>query len=297
MNKQKTKLAFSLFVTVFLVLGLSMSFQSLLAAWTVPAATPPDGNVPEPINKDSLLQVKGGPLYVNMDGIASTGLTASKDVLLNDYPNCGKLNTDGTGKVACGSENQNLDSVLTNGNSVGNNNINLNNKDILSGRFCPTGTCGATTNMLASDGLHSDSIYAGAAGEVDLWAQANMNNNKIVGVPLNPTTDTEAASKKYVDTAVQAAGGGGACTTFAPKDGVYNNCSVYCDTGWKLVFGGCKYNGSMANNQVNDSLQHSYPVTSGTQQGWFCAVSYQFYNQGTTYYGPYCGTAYALCCR
>lgn len=51
-----------LLVSIFLTLGLSLSFQSLLAAWTPPTSAPPNGNVSAPLNESGADQVKLGGL-------------------------------------------------------------------------------------------------------------------------------------------------------------------------------------------------------------------------------------------
>lgn len=80
MPRNNFKIFSYLLLTVFLTLGLSISFQSLLAAWTAPLANPPiclAGNpgCDEPVNKGILMQYKRGPLYINGDNKA-IGFTA-----------------------------------------------------------------------------------------------------------------------------------------------------------------------------------------------------------------------------
>ncbi|MBI4812217.1 tail fiber domain-containing protein [Candidatus Falkowbacteria bacterium] len=55
---------FYFFLTVFLALGLSISLQSLLAAWTNPTQTPPGGNLDEPVNVSTTDQAKLGGLGI-----------------------------------------------------------------------------------------------------------------------------------------------------------------------------------------------------------------------------------------
>ncbi len=50
--QKPSKFAFNLIIAVVLTLGLSISFQSLLAAWNPPTANPPDGNALPPITVD-----------------------------------------------------------------------------------------------------------------------------------------------------------------------------------------------------------------------------------------------------
>ncbi len=79
MFSKNLKISLLLIGAVILTLSLSISFQSLLAAWTAPLADPVtcntgDPGCDEPLNKGSFSQTKGGPLIINMDNLASTGL-------------------------------------------------------------------------------------------------------------------------------------------------------------------------------------------------------------------------------
>ncbi len=66
------KTSLKLFLAVTLTLGLSMSFQSLLATWDPPSAPPPTPNVPEPINAGFGSQTKNGYLYL-LNGLGVSG--------------------------------------------------------------------------------------------------------------------------------------------------------------------------------------------------------------------------------
>ncbi|MFA6106946.1 MAG: tail fiber domain-containing protein [Patescibacteria group bacterium] len=55
-------------ILIIVVLGLSISFQNLLAAWVSPSVAPPDGNAPKPLNEGSDNQPKNGMLLLNHDG-------------------------------------------------------------------------------------------------------------------------------------------------------------------------------------------------------------------------------------
>ena len=94
------KISLLLIATIILTLGLSISFQSLLAAWTAPLDNPPTctpGNpgCDEPVNKGSNLQIKGGPLYVNYDNIAATGFVAYGNVGIGTTSPLTKLSIQG----------------------------------------------------------------------------------------------------------------------------------------------------------------------------------------------------------
>ncbi|PIR13555.1 hypothetical protein COV49_01745, partial [Candidatus Falkowbacteria bacterium CG11_big_fil_rev_8_21_14_0_20_39_10] len=63
MFRKKQFLIFT--ISLVVVVSLSITFQSLLAAWSGPTTDPPDGNVPAPINIGSTGQSKDGGLILN----------------------------------------------------------------------------------------------------------------------------------------------------------------------------------------------------------------------------------------
>jgi len=71
------------FGLIILTLGLSISLQSILAAWTGPLAGPPTctaGNpgCDAPLNSGPLMQLKTGALWLNSNGISPYGLIIEK---------------------------------------------------------------------------------------------------------------------------------------------------------------------------------------------------------------------------
>ncbi|PLX28059.1 hypothetical protein C0583_02400 [Candidatus Parcubacteria bacterium] len=60
MKKENFKIFTIVFFAVAITLGLSLSFQGLLAAWTSPTDAPVEGNVPAPINTGDDTQAKSG---------------------------------------------------------------------------------------------------------------------------------------------------------------------------------------------------------------------------------------------
>jgi len=67
MLKRNFKFTFVFIITIALVFGLSISLQSVLAAWTAPTANPPSDNVKMPIYNDGTLNLPiiNYPLTVN----------------------------------------------------------------------------------------------------------------------------------------------------------------------------------------------------------------------------------------
>lgn len=58
----KIKFSIYLIAAVIISFGLSISIQSLIAAWEAPTLDPPDGNMPRPIHVGSEVQTKAGLL-------------------------------------------------------------------------------------------------------------------------------------------------------------------------------------------------------------------------------------------
>ncbi|MEK7095441.1 MAG: hypothetical protein AAB917_02165 [Patescibacteria group bacterium] len=76
-------------VAVVLGLGIVLGVGSLQAQWTAPSATPPDGNVPAPLNTGNSSQSKLGQLIVNTNttsngpGPFAVGLSVFGKTILN----------------------------------------------------------------------------------------------------------------------------------------------------------------------------------------------------------------------
>ncbi len=101
MFHKNLKTSLLLIGVVILTLGLSISCQSLLAAWTSPTGNPTTcdtGNpgCDEPLNKGSFLQIKSGPLYVNSDQIAATGFAAYGNVGIGTFSPSTNLDVNGS---------------------------------------------------------------------------------------------------------------------------------------------------------------------------------------------------------
>ena len=85
MQKNKLKFAGYLTISIILTLGLSISMQSLLAAWTAPTQNPPGGNPDKPIDESAVGQTKLGNLSVGGNFYVGDGGT--NDVLFVDNAN------------------------------------------------------------------------------------------------------------------------------------------------------------------------------------------------------------------
>lgn len=75
MKKTFLKKFFQFIILIILTLGVSISFQSLLAAWVAPTQIPPNANAPAPINEGTGQQLKFGKL-VTGGGLETTGALA-----------------------------------------------------------------------------------------------------------------------------------------------------------------------------------------------------------------------------
>ena len=78
----KTQLKF--IVTIVLVLGLSISLQSLLASWQAPEAGPPSDNIARPINIGISEQTKSGNLILGSEFIVAGTSTVQGDLFLDN---------------------------------------------------------------------------------------------------------------------------------------------------------------------------------------------------------------------
>lgn len=86
---KKFKFPVYLIISILLTLGMTVSLQSLLAAWTAPTAVPPGNNIDAPLNVGSTAQAKNGnlalgqtststyTLYVNGNSFSLTGFDSS----------------------------------------------------------------------------------------------------------------------------------------------------------------------------------------------------------------------------
>lgn len=119
MQKKDFKLGIYLITSIVLSLGLSISFQSLLAVWQAPGATPPNGNTQAPIyNTSSVDQTindvsgSGGGLTV-LGGVSTPNL-AVQGWISGDGDNEG-ISIDSNGNVGIG-----MDSLVDSLNVAGN---------------------------------------------------------------------------------------------------------------------------------------------------------------------------------
>ena len=104
MSSKHFKISLLLITAVILTLGLSISFQSLLAAWTAPLANPAtcntgDPGCDEPLNTGPLIQTKSGALWINT-GTSPLGLIVEKGkVGVNTTTPAATLDVNGAAKT------------------------------------------------------------------------------------------------------------------------------------------------------------------------------------------------------
>ena len=167
--QNKLKFAGYLTISIILTLGLSISMQSLLAAWTAPTQNPPGGNPDKPIDESAVGQTKLGNLSVGGNFYVGDGGT--NDVLFVDNAN---------GKVGIGTTTPgyNLD-VLGSARITGD----LHGINYIYGDF---GTIARSTDewLRLNDGsTHTSGVHI----------PNNLRVNGNVGIGGNP-----GASKLYV---------------------------------------------------------------------------------------------------
>jgi len=105
MIKSKFKFFSYLLISVFLALGLSISIQSLLAAWSPPAASPPscttgDAGCDAPLNISATAQQKAGMLLLNTGGSANGLIVQSGKVGIGEISPIETLHVAGSAYFA-----------------------------------------------------------------------------------------------------------------------------------------------------------------------------------------------------
>jgi hypothetical protein len=84
MTKKNQKFIFYFIITILLTLGLSISLQSLLAAWNPPTASPPSDNTPAPIYASGASQTITGDLGIT-GNLSAFQITANGDFYANSH--------------------------------------------------------------------------------------------------------------------------------------------------------------------------------------------------------------------
>ncbi|MDO8668135.1 MAG: hypothetical protein Q7K35_03480, partial [bacterium] len=99
MDLKHFKIFFLFVLAIFLTIGLTISFQSLLAAWTAPSANPPNNNTDAPLNAGNTVQSKQGSLWINTAGAFDPGLWVTGNVGIGVSNPSAKLEVVGTTKI------------------------------------------------------------------------------------------------------------------------------------------------------------------------------------------------------
>jgi hypothetical protein len=181
MNKHKLKFGFYLTISVVLTFGLSLSLQSLLAAWQAPTAIPPSGNTYSPIYNEY------SGVNPDLNYLATRNLAISGFLLANGSVGANKYcSVDGT---VCRSINELVDSgshyfLLSN---------NKYNGDLVGYATLPANNIGysGTDGLAAANAicLHEVNTYdflgknnrTFAAGEVSAFLCEGSGCNPIAG--------------------------------------------------------------------------------------------------------------------
>ena len=105
-----------------------------------------------------------------------------------------------------GTDNQGIDSVLDNGNTVsagGTNNIDMNGQgSILNGDICTDGTCDVNNYETFSDsGIGVSNIYDGSGGEIDIQSPINFNSVNMKNIQFEDASalDSSGAINDFSD--------------------------------------------------------------------------------------------------
>jgi len=164
----KQRFSLHLFLAVVLTLGLTVSGQSLLAAWQEPAATPPGDNAPAPVNVSVDSQYKRGPAGINLGQLPAESLEVGD-------------NSGGVARLRISDLGDNPELQLKYGSGA-NDHWGLYAAGGSELRLWRGG------NLLSID----------SAGNVSVQGEVEMNGNRLRGLP-EPTSGDDAATKEYVD--------------------------------------------------------------------------------------------------
>ena len=135
----------------------------------------------------------------------------------------------------------------------------------------------------------------GITGNLTMGGNIIMDNGRITGL-VDPINDGDIVNKNWADSQV---GGTAGCTNFTLRTTPPPwNAEVLCNSGEKLVAGGCTFD-----FDVNDDFPvvSSYPTLSmfdDQRPGWFCSyVVRRYISHPKIWYGSYAGTAWVICCN
>ena len=189
--KKNLKFASFMAVTVFLTLGLSISFSSLLAAWTAPTAAPPAGNT--------------APLIYNESATPAT--SALIDVPLGVS---GNLTVNPGGIITGdGSSITSINASSLSAGTVPNARLNAHLQDLadgeLSGGKVGSGIDGdnITNGTIDSSEIEDNTLTASDLAD-NACGSAELEDSPVFVNPTAsiPTVNNHVATKEYVDAAI-----------------------------------------------------------------------------------------------
>ena len=232
--KKNLKFASFMAVTVFLTLGLSISFSSLLAAWTAPTAAPPAGNTAPLIYNESATPATSALINVPL-GVSGNLTVNPGGIITGDGSSITSINASNlsAGTVPNARLNAHLQDLADGELSGGKVGAGINGDNITNGTI--------DSSEIEDNTLTASDLADNACGSAEL-EDSPVFVNPTASIP---TVNNHVATKEYVDAASNpyidwnnCSGNSSCIYTVGTTD------TISCAVGHVLVSHSCAMNGN-----------------------------------------------------
>ncbi|MFA5767508.1 MAG: hypothetical protein WC919_06285 [Candidatus Paceibacterota bacterium] len=271
---------------VFGVLVISFLAAFYVVAWQEPAQSPPDGNVPSPLNVGPETQYKEGTLVVNTGGeeyglVVDQGKVCIGDACIESWPEGAGVDT--TYKMTVNSY------CVGSGNFCGSKTASYS---------CPAGSTAVLLNCPRTliGGGHGNDFYACSCS-------LNGNNASVKASAIKDTSCETWWARSAVDSCTRYSSWSGSCYYSCSS---YSPCELIFKCGQENTVGAytseaCSFSSYENGGACNAGTDAQFCQNKCLGAGW---ANYEMTgcspNIGTNYCNPYgpsysCGTSYNNC--